>query len=124
MEAASVTAVASPNSADAFIEDNDLDATAFVDVEAMMDTNIDAVDICAPTPTHRPLVEAAAARDLDTFCEKPLALTLEDAAASADAHESTAAVTVFPFGWNASGMQVTISFSRDRRPPRRSQRVA
>jgi predicted dehydrogenase len=84
MDYVAVTAVAAPSSADAFVAENELDAEAFTDAEALMDADVDAVDVCSPTPTHRPLVEAAAARDLDVFCEKPIALTLADANAIAD----------------------------------------
>lgn len=89
MDDARVVAVASPNDADAFVDENGLDAAAFADAAAMMDADVDvdvdAVDVCSPTPTHRALVEAAAARGLDVLCEKPIALTLEDANAIADA---------------------------------------
>nr|WP_233341009.1 Gfo/Idh/MocA family oxidoreductase [Haloprofundus sp. MHR1] len=64
------------------------DADVYADAEEMMDdADVTVVDICTPTPTHRPLVEAAAARGLDTFCEKPLARTAEDADAVVDAVE-------------------------------------
>jgi len=88
-----VSAVASPNRAAEFVDEHDLDAAAFADAEAMMDEHVDAVDVCTPTPTHRRLVEAAAERNLDVLCEKPLALTLEDARAIADA-VSSASVTL------------------------------
>lgn len=85
MDDVRVAAVASPNSAVEFVDENGVDAEAFADATAMMDAGVDVVDVCSPTPTHRPLVEAAAARRLDVFCEKPIALTLEDATAMAEA---------------------------------------
>ncbi len=39
----------------------------------------DVVDICVPSPWHRPYVIAAAEKEKAIFCEKPLALTLDDA---------------------------------------------
>jgi predicted dehydrogenase len=46
--------------------------------EAVLD-DCDAVYICTWTSEHRRLVEAAAARRLAIFCEKPLATTIADA---------------------------------------------
>ena len=48
-------------------------------------TNLDIVDICTPTATHKPLVLAAAAAGKHVICEKPIALTVEDAQAMIDA---------------------------------------
>ncbi len=49
------------------------------------DAAVDAVVIVSPTHTHRDLVIAAADRKKPTFCEKPPALSLEEAAAMQDA---------------------------------------
>lgn len=46
---------------------------------------VDAVDICVPTPFHRELVEAALASGKHVLCEKPLALTSDEAQVMADA---------------------------------------
>ena len=43
--------------------------------------NVDIVDICTPTAAHKPLVLAAAKAGKHVICEKPIALTVEDAQA-------------------------------------------
>lgn len=86
IEDADVVAVASPNTADEFIAEHGLDAETYTTaIDLFDDADVDAVDICTPTPTHRELVEAAADRGLATFCEKPLAGSLDDAHAAAEA---------------------------------------
>jgi predicted dehydrogenase len=88
MDDARVTAVAAPNTAAGFVESNGLggEVEPFADAETMLDAGVvDAVDVCSPTPTHRSVVEAAAGAGVDVLCEKPLALTLADARAIADA---------------------------------------
>jgi myo-inositol 2-dehydrogenase/D-chiro-inositol 1-dehydrogenase len=44
----------------------------------VLDEGVDAVVVSTATPDHVVLIEAAAARGLPVFCEKPIALTLED----------------------------------------------
>jgi myo-inositol 2-dehydrogenase/D-chiro-inositol 1-dehydrogenase len=48
-------------------------------LELIADPSIDAVAICSPAASHADLVVAAAAAGKHVFCEKPMALTLEDA---------------------------------------------
>jgi predicted dehydrogenase len=40
---------------------------------------LDFVDIATTVPTHRPLVELAASHKLGVICQKPFAMSLEDA---------------------------------------------
>ena len=64
--------------------------SAFTDYNDLLaQSDIDLVMVLTPASTHRAIVEAAAAKGLDVFCEKPIAVTAEDAevmvAACADA---------------------------------------
>ncbi|MCA9864361.1 MAG: Gfo/Idh/MocA family oxidoreductase [Thermomicrobiales bacterium] len=47
----------------------------------LADPGVDAVDICLPTPQHRPVTEAAIAAGKHVLLEKPIAMTLADAQA-------------------------------------------
>jgi predicted dehydrogenase len=53
---------------------------------------IDAVDICLPTPLHRPVAMRALAAGKHVLLEKPIALTLEDADAIGAAAEAAGRV--------------------------------
>jgi len=55
--------------------------------EVLRDPEVDAVDVCVPTPLHRDVTERALAAGKHVFLEKPIALTLEDADAIVDAAE-------------------------------------
>lgn len=86
IESADIVAVASPHTADEFVAEHGLNAETYTTgTDLFDDADVDVVDICTPTPTHRELVEAAAKRGLNTFCEKPLAGSLGDALAVAEA---------------------------------------
>lgn len=47
--------------------------------EILQDPSIDVVDICVPTYLHKEIVLAAAKAGKHVFCEKPIALSVEDA---------------------------------------------
>jgi scyllo-inositol 2-dehydrogenase (NAD+) len=65
---------------------------AFEDPQQLIDdSTVDAIVIVSPTHTHRALVTAALASRKPTFCEKPPALTLAEAADMADAEARTGA---------------------------------
>lgn len=58
----------------------------FDDLQAFLRApGLGAVYVAAPNHAHRALVEAAAAAGLPVLCEKPMATTIEDAAAMVDA---------------------------------------
>jgi myo-inositol 2-dehydrogenase / D-chiro-inositol 1-dehydrogenase len=48
-------------------------------LDLIADPSVDAVAICSPATTHADLVVAAAQAGKHVFCEKPMALTLDDA---------------------------------------------
>lgn len=52
--------------------------------EMLADSEIDVIDICTPTHTHRELAIAALQAGKHVLCEKPMARTSEDARAMAD----------------------------------------
>ena len=56
---------------------------------ALRDPDVDAVDICLPTPLHREWAEASFAAGKHVLLEKPIALTLEDADAIVAAAEQS-----------------------------------
>ena len=51
----------------------------YADAEAMLASELDAVDIAAPRQFHAPLVRLAAKRGLPVLCQKPLAPNLQEA---------------------------------------------
>lgn len=53
-------------------------AKVFPDLDALLQ-EVDAVDICTPTPLHHPMVLQAARAGRHVICEKPLARTVEQA---------------------------------------------
>lgn len=53
--------------------------------DILEDKLVEAVDICLPTDLHRPFTERAAAAGKHVFCEKPIAVTVEDAQAMVEA---------------------------------------
>jgi UDP-N-acetylglucosamine 3-dehydrogenase len=88
---AEVVAVASlSNDREAFAAENTPDADVYDDAEKMMgEADVTAIDICTPTPTHRPFVEAAVEHGFNVFCEKPLARTAKGADAIVDTVNNT-----------------------------------
>jgi predicted dehydrogenase len=67
------------------------EATADLDT-ALATPGVDAVDVCLPTPLHRPLAERALAAGRHVLLEKPIALSLADADAIGAAAEAVGRV--------------------------------
>ena len=75
-----VAAVASPSGPEPFLEEAGLEADAYTDTKELCErADIDFLDVCTPTDTHRDLVEIAAETGTNVFLEKPIAPTLEAA---------------------------------------------
>jgi uncharacterized protein (TIRG00374 family) len=62
--------------------------------ELLANESLDFCDVCTPPFSHRPLVEAAAARRVHVLCEKPIAPTLPDAEAITQAVRAAGIVFV------------------------------
>jgi predicted dehydrogenase len=67
--------------------------------DAVNNPDIDAVDICAPSRLHKEIALAAAAAGKHIFCEKPLAMTLDDAREMLAAVEKAGVVHMIGFNY-------------------------
>jgi predicted dehydrogenase len=65
--------------------------------ELLTDPDVDAVVIVSPTHTHKDVVCAAMESRKPTFCEKPLALSLDEARRMADAARDVATLVWFNY---------------------------
>lgn len=74
---------------------------AFDEVDALLE-RVDGVVIASANSRHRRLVETAAAAGVHVLCEKPLAITVEDARAIVDACDGAGVrlMTAFPTRWS------------------------
>ena len=67
--------------------------------EVVQDPEVDLVDIAAPSAIHAQISIVAAEAGKHVFCEKPLALNLEDAKAMVNAVEKTGVVNMIGFNY-------------------------
>ncbi|MBK7284242.1 MAG: Gfo/Idh/MocA family oxidoreductase [Sphingomonadales bacterium] len=72
-------------------------AKVCLDVATLLDCNLDAVFVSTPHFAHRDLCIAAFEAGLHVLCEKPLANTVEDAAATVDAAKKADRVLALGF---------------------------
>lgn len=76
-----ITAVADAVEQTAADRGRELGATAYTDYASMLETEeLDAVDICLPHHLHKDAIVAAAEAGKHILCEKPLCLSVEEAA--------------------------------------------
>ncbi len=68
---------------------NDMGVPGYRDLDAALrDQDTDVVDVCLPTHLHRATAESLFSAGKHVICEKPLALTLEDARAMMEAAQA------------------------------------
>ncbi len=67
--------------------------------DLVTDPRVEAVIIASPQSTHRAIAEAAFARGLPVFCEKPLGTSVADSAAMVAAAEAAGAVNMTGFNY-------------------------
>lgn len=80
-ETVTFAAVADPIEANARRRAGDSGAAVYADYRSMLaEADIDAVDICLPHHLHKDAIVAAAEAGKQVLCEKPLCLSLEEAA--------------------------------------------
>lgn len=71
---------------------------AYRDIEEVVaDPQVQVVHVCTPNHLHRPMAQAALEAGKHVVCEKPLAITLEDARALAALATANALVATVPF---------------------------
>jgi len=76
----------------------DWNVPAYCEIEqALSDPNIQVVHVCTPNHLHRPMAQAALQAGKHVVCEKPLAISLEDATALAALAAQTGKVATVPF---------------------------
>ncbi|PIO05650.1 oxidoreductase, partial [Candidatus Woesearchaeota archaeon CG08_land_8_20_14_0_20_43_7] len=60
----------------------------YLSYDDFLDSDIDVVSICTPSGLHAEMTIAAAKKKKHVLCEKPMAMTLEDADAMIKAHQN------------------------------------
>lgn len=74
-----------------------VNATVYTDYRDLLSTDIDAVWVCTPDFAHRQPVIAAAEAGKHIFCEKPIAVKMEDADAMVEAVERAGVITMIGY---------------------------
>jgi predicted dehydrogenase len=70
---------------------------AFADIEAVVESDAEAVHVCSPNGTHAPYVVRLLEAGKHVVCEKPLGITLEQAEQMAAAARTAGVIATVPF---------------------------
>jgi predicted dehydrogenase len=97
IEGVEVTAVCDTNEERARALASEISARAFVDHRKLIETDVDAVWVCTPDFAHKDIVVDAAVAKKHIFCEKPIALTLEDAEEMVEAVERAGVINMIGY---------------------------
>ncbi len=84
-------------------------ANTYHDLDSML-SEVDAVYVCTPPKFHREAAIRAIESGTHVFCEKPLAVTVEDAEAIAEAVNKSD--VVFAVGFNMRFSQASVEFKK------------
>jgi predicted dehydrogenase len=102
IEGADVVAVCDVETARAEALTSGTGARAYADWREMLDReDLAALLVCTPPMSHREPTVAALGRGLPVYLEKPIARTLEDAAAIVEVAEHTGTVCAIGYQWHA-----------------------
>ena len=81
---------------------------AVTDIDELLGLPLDAIIVASANDSHHPITVAALDRGLDVLCEKPLGLTVAEAAHMTEAATRTGAVTLVPFTYRHMPMIVWV----------------
>ena len=64
------------------------------DFDILLGREVDVIDVCLPTPLHRPFAVRALEEGFNLFLEKPLAINVEEGKAISDASERASGLSM------------------------------
>jgi UDP-N-acetyl-2-amino-2-deoxyglucuronate dehydrogenase len=106
-----------PGKAASFVAEHAPDASAFDDLQAMLDRRlVEAVCVCTPHPQHAAVVAACAERGVHAIVEKPFTATLADAdrAIAAARRHGTKLSVIFQRRWYPGSRRIREAIDQGR----------
>ena len=83
--------------------------TGYTDLDAFLDSGLDAIAVCSTNATHAEITVKALDKGIHVLCEKPMATTLEECQAMLDAAKRNGKKLMIALSLNVS--QDSLSFS-------------